>query len=114
MIKWIAIGTVVQIAMVLVGHWSTGVANLFGPLGVVISLLIGALWAREAARGLGHGAGGGALVGGACALIGIALSLLLGDVGAMILLFGTLSSALTGLVGGLLGSRLRVQREVAG
>ncbi len=114
MFKWIGIGTVVQLAMVLIGHWSTAVANLFGPLGVLISLVVGLLWAREAARGLGHGAGGGAVVGGVCALIGIAVSLLLGDVSAMILLLGTLSSAVTGLVGGLLGSRMRASRVGAG
>ncbi len=114
MIKWIGIGTVAQLAMVLIGHWSSAVANLFGPLGVVISLIVGLLWAREAARGLGNGARGGAVAGGVCACIGIAVSLLLGDVEPIILLFGTLSSAVTGLVGGLLGSRMRASQVEAG
>ncbi|HKI83930.1 MAG TPA: hypothetical protein VKA63_06310 [Candidatus Krumholzibacteria bacterium] len=113
MFKWIAIGTVVQTAMVLVGHWVAGVANLFGPLGVIISLIVGLLWAKEAARGVGHGAGGGALVGGSCALIGIAVSCLLGDVSTLILLFGTLSSAVTGLIGGLFGARMRAPRAAS-
>lgn len=106
MMKWIVYGTLAQTAMVLVGHWVTAVASLFGPLGVTISLIVGLLWAREYASGFGRGAGGGAVVGGACALIGIGISFALGDVEATILAFGTLSSAVTGALGGLAGSRL--------
>ena len=106
MIRWIAVGTVLQTAMVVVGHWVVAVANLFGPLGVLISLVVGLLWARDEARGYGHGAGGGVLVGGACALIGIVISFLLGDVTAMILAVGTVSSAVTGAIGGLVGFRV--------
>lgn len=107
MVKWIGVGTVLQTAMVLAGHWVVAVANLFGPLGVTISLVVGLLWAREAAEGYGHGAGGGAVVGGVCALIGILVSFLLGDVTAVILAFGTVSSAVTGALGGLIGRRIR-------
>lgn len=107
MIRWIVVGIVLQATMVLMGHWVAGVALLFGPLGVAISLLVGLLWAREAARDYGHGAGGGAVVGGTCALVGIGISLALGDVGAAVLLFGTASSAVTGALGGLAGARLR-------
>jgi hypothetical protein len=107
MIKWIGVGTVLQVAMVVTGHWVAAVAAAFGLVGMAISLLVGLLWAREASSGYGAGAGGGALVGGVCALLGIVVSFLLGDVTAVILAFGTLSSAVTGLLGGLLGHRLR-------
>lgn len=107
MIKWAGIGTVLQVAMVVAGHWVTAVAAAFGILGMVISLLVGLLWAREASSGYGPGAGGGAVVGGLCAFVGIVVSFLLGDVAALILVVGTLSSAVTGLLGGLLGHRLR-------
>ncbi len=107
MTKWIAVGTGLQTAMVVVGHWVTALANLFGPLGVTISLAVGLLWARELSDGYAPGAGGGALVGGLCAFIGILISFLLGDVTAVILVFGTVSSAVTGALGGLLGFRLR-------
>lgn len=106
MMKWIVYGTLAQTAMVLVGHWVTAVANLFGILGVTISLIAGLLWAREYASGLGRGAWGGAVVGGVCALIGIGISFALGDVPANILALGTLSSAVTGALGGLAGSRM--------
>lgn len=65
-VKWIGIGTALQVAMVVVGHAVPAVASLFGPLGVAISLLVGLLWAREAAAGYRSGA----VVGGACALVG--------------------------------------------
>lgn len=112
--KWIAIGTVLQTAMVVVGHWVTAVSNLFGPLGVAISLAVGFLWARESAGSAGRGAAGGAAVGGACALVGIAVSFLLGDVTAVVLLFGTLSSAVTGALGGAAGGRLGSSAAAAG
>lgn len=107
MIKWVGVGTLLQVAMVVVGHRVAAVAGVFGLLGVVISLVVGLLWARQASTTYGNGAGGGALVGGVSALIGIVVSFLLGDVAAVILAAGTLSSAVTGLLGGLLGHRLR-------
>ena len=93
------IGTVLQLAMVAGGHYSPAVAALFAVGGMSISLIAGLIY------GLRAGAWGGALLGGAlaggiCALIGIAVSFALGDVQAFILAFGTLSSAVTGLIGG--------------
>lgn len=112
--KWIVVGTLLQLCMVLAGHWIAAVANLFGPLGVGISFLVGLLWARESgAESLGGAARGGAVVGGVCALIGIAVSFALGDVTAVILAFGTLSSALTGALGGLVGRRMSAPRPAA-
>jgi hypothetical protein len=43
---------------------------------------------------------GGAIAGGLCAVIGIAVSYFLGDVPATVLIFGTVSSAVAGVVGG--------------
>jgi hypothetical protein len=53
---------------------------------------------------------GGAVAGGVCALIGIAVSVLLGDTPVFVLGLGTAISVLTGAVGGLwgqLGARMR-------
>jgi hypothetical protein len=107
MIRWIVAGIVLQTCMVVVGHWVAAVSLLFAPLGMGISLAVGLLWAREKARDYRHAAQGGAIVGGTCALVGIGVSLALGDVGAALLLFGTASSAVTGALGGLGGARLR-------
>ncbi|HUF27408.1 MAG TPA: hypothetical protein VMM18_10560 [Gemmatimonadaceae bacterium] len=98
------IGTAVQLAMVIAGHYNRNIAALFAVGGMTISLAAGllyAIWARDLS--LGNAALGGLLAGGICALIGIAVSYLLGDVQAVILALGTLSSAVTGALGGAIG-----------
>jgi hypothetical protein len=100
------IGTVLQLAMVLAGHWTPAVAKMFGLLGVLISLAAGVVYARLARPSVGAGAAGGAIAGGACALIGIAVSFALGDVPALILAVGTASSAVAGAIGGAAGALL--------
>ena len=104
LIRATALGTALQLAMVVTGHYVASVAMLFGPLGVAISILAGVLYARRA--GAASPAAGGALAGGLCALLGIAVSFALGDVTALILAFGTLSSAVGGLIGGWATARL--------
>jgi hypothetical protein len=109
-----AIGTVVQLAMVLAGHYNAGIAQMFAVGGMTISLAAGvlyALWAKRASWGAS--AVGGAIAGGVCALLGIIVSYVLGDVTASILALGTLSSAVTGLVGGLLGHALASRKSTA-
>lgn len=93
-------GLLAQLAMVFIGHGDTGIANLFAPLGIAISLVAGAIYAWLARPRIGQGALGGALAGGLCALIGIAVSYALGDVPLFILAAGTISSALGGAIGG--------------
>jgi hypothetical protein len=118
LLRAILLGTVLQVAMVLAGNSIPAVAQLFGVLGVTLSLVAGvayALWAgaggeRPPAR---WAAAGGAIAGGACALIGIAVSFALGDVPAAVLAFGTASSAVTGALGGLLGAALQRRRTPA-
>lgn len=101
------VGTVLQLAMVLAGHWVVAVADFFGLLGMAISLAAGWLYAaRVPGLGAGAAAGGGALAGGLCAFLGIVVSWLMGDVTATILAFGTASSAVTGALGGLAGRAL--------
>jgi hypothetical protein len=102
-----ALGTVLQVAMVLIGHTSPAVAALYAVGGMGISLLAGlayAHWARAASASAA--AVGGAAAGALCAFIGILVSYLLGDVPASLLALGTISSAVTGAVGGWLGRML--------
>jgi hypothetical protein len=100
----LVVGTILQLIMVVIGHFVPAVAALFAPLGTLISLIAGFLYAYRAGRqALGEQLLGGALVGGGCALIGIAVSWTLADVEAVILLIGTASSAVTGLVGAAIG-----------
>jgi hypothetical protein len=101
------IGTGLQLAMVIAGHFNPSVAHLFAPGGMTISALAGAL-AALASRpaSLGSAAGRGAAAGGISAFVGILVSYLLGDVSPAVLGFGTASSAVTGALGGLVGKVL--------
>ena len=70
-----------------------------------LSLVAGVLYARLARSATKGGASLGGLAAGAiCAFIGILVSYLLGDVPVSLLALGTVSSAVTGAIGGLLGA----------
>jgi len=102
------IGTILQIAMVVIGHFEIDVAALFGPIGCAISLIAGLLaLARGPSMSLSVALVSGAIAGGVCAFIGIIVSFALGDVAAPIIAIGTLSSAVTGAVGGAIGRYLK-------
>lgn len=106
LVRGIAAGTVLQLVMVLSGHWVVAIASLFAVLGMAISALAG--WIAGAQSGTGGAAArDGAIAGAVCALIGIVVSYLLGDVPAGVILFGTISSAVTGAIGGWGAWRLR-------
>lgn len=102
------VGVVLQLLMVLCGHWIEFIKlNVFAIGGMAISLLAGVLYARRARATRSKSAVQGALVGGICALVGIVVSYALGDVAASILVLGTLSSAVTGAIGGALAGGTR-------
>jgi hypothetical protein len=98
-------GTLLQVAMVVAGHFSPAVAALFAVGGMGISLLAGVLYARLARPATkGAAATGGLVAGALCAFLGILVSYLLADVPASLLALGTVSSAVTGALGGLVGA----------
>ncbi|HTT99895.1 MAG TPA: hypothetical protein VMF58_17730 [Rhizomicrobium sp.] len=107
------VGTVLQLAMVIAGHFVPWVRdNVFMFGGMLISGVAGLLYAREVALGWWRGALGGAIAGGLCALIGIGVSVLLGDTPNFVLGLGTAISVVTGAVGGLwgeVGARIRAR-----
>jgi hypothetical protein len=86
--------------MVVSGHFVAPIKECFGIVGMLISLLAGVIYVRTTRGSWGDSAVGGALAGGICALIGIAVSCALGDVDAPVLVYGTLGSAVAGLIGG--------------
>jgi hypothetical protein len=100
------LGTVLQIAMVLGGHSNPSIANLFAVGGMGFSLIAGlgvAVFSRRAMTSAASLIAGGAIAGGACALIGIFVSHMMGDVPASLLALGPVSSIVTGAIGGLIG-----------
>jgi|SRR5581483_11855497 len=97
----IGLGTVLQVAMVVAGHSNKSIANLFAVGGMGFSLLAGIAYAVFARSGTPSSfAIGGLIAGAACALIGIFVSYMLGDVPVTLLALGTISSAVTGAIGG--------------
>lgn len=102
------VGTLLQLAMVISGHWVEFIKlNVFAVGGMLISAIAGAIYARSAKVNRKKSAAQGAIVGGLCALIGIAVSFALGDVPANILAIGTLGSAVTGAIGGAIAGGTR-------
>lgn len=101
------LGLAAQLAMVIAGHYVVFIKdNVFAIGGMLISLAAGLLFARMARPGWAPTVLGGTVAGGACALIGIAVSVLLKDTAPEILLVGTLGSAVAGLLGGVVGKLL--------
>jgi hypothetical protein len=97
------IGTVLQVSMVVCGHYLPAIKVVYAPGGMLLSALAGWLFARLSGAPLALSAVGGLFAGAACAFLGILESFYLGDVPASLLLLGTASSAATGLLGGLVG-----------
>lgn len=104
--KVTAIGALAQIAMVTAGHVAPAVQGLYALGGMGISAIAGWTQAHAEPGSWIAAASGGAIAGGLCAVIGIALSWTLGDVPASLLALGTTGSAVTGLIGGLVGKAL--------
>jgi len=101
------VGTILQVAMVTAGHTNKSIAGLFAVGGMGFSLVAGLLYAMWARGGATSSlAIGGLLAGAICALIGIFVSYMLGDVPVTLLALGTISSAVTGAIGGWIGKFL--------
>jgi hypothetical protein len=95
-----AIGTALQVAMVVAGHFVPALRDPgFAIGGMGLSALAGWLSARPAPAGPGRALGGEAIAGGVCALLGIGVSVALGDVPPSLLLLGTTASTVTGVIG---------------
>jgi hypothetical protein len=103
-----AIGTVLQLAMIIAGHFVPVIRETVFMLGgLAISLIAGLLYARMKGGAWVDSLFGGLVAGAVCALIGIAASVLWGDTAREILLFGTVGSGVTGLIGGTVGKVLK-------
>jgi hypothetical protein len=107
------VGTLAQVAMVVAGHWSPEVKGAFMLGGLGLSFIAGAIYAARTGMSWGAAILGGGIAGGVSALLGIAVSFLLGDVPASLLALGTAGSMVTGLIGGIAARALAPRREIS-
>jgi hypothetical protein len=113
MLIWIVVGLVLQVAMVIAGHLVPALRDWWGPGGMLISLVVGALAAPAAQGSWSKAVANGALAGGVGAFAGILIALLLRDVPPMLLALGTLSSVVAGIIGAAVVNALRRRRTSA-
>jgi hypothetical protein len=107
LVKSTVVGTILQLILVIAGHYSPAIAGQFAAGGMTISGIAGLLFAMwSGKKTVGGAVGGGVVAGGVSAFLGILVSHLLGDVPASILGIGTAGSAVTGAIGGLIGKML--------
>ncbi len=107
MTAWYAVATLLQCGHVVAAHVVPAVGNAAGILGVGIPLVVGVLWAKGAPpESAGAAVTRGFALGFLPALIGLALALALGQVAPLLLIAGSASSGVTGLIGALVGRRL--------
>ena len=103
----VLVGTGLQVAMVVAGHIIRALQDPgFAIGGMLFSAVAGWLYARMAGGNWGDTAIGGAIAGGVCAAVGIAVSASLGDVPWSLLLVGTMGSIVTGVMGAAIGKLL--------
>jgi hypothetical protein len=102
------LGLVLQLAMVGIGHAVPSLRAWWGPGGMTISLVVG-IWAGWGASTTTGAMTGGAVAGGLGALIGIGVAVMLGDVPTSLLLLGTISSTVAGLLGAVVVQNIRAR-----
>lgn len=103
MMRFVWIALVLQLAMVLAGHWVEAVLLLSGPLGVGIPFLVALWYGATRPTTMGQAAGGGFVIGLVGAAVGVLVAILLGDQGWILMTFAPLSSAVAGALGAIIG-----------
>jgi len=102
--RFVVIALVLQVLMVVAGHYSTAVLNLSAILGVGIPLVVGLWYGLSEKPGTGDGAKGGFVIGLVGAVVGVLVAILMGDQPWSLMTFAPLSSGVTGLLGGVVGA----------
>jgi hypothetical protein len=97
-------GIGLQLAMVVGGHFSEAILNLSGILGTGIPFVLGIWYGATVPRSYKETAGGGFVIGIVGAVIGVLAAILMGDQPWLLLTFAPLSSGITGVLGGLIGT----------
>lgn len=103
MTRFVWMAVVLQLAMVLTGHFVESVRLLSGPLGTGIPFVLGLWYGAVEPTSVGEAAKGGFAIGIVGAVLGVLLAIVLGDQGWILLTFAPLSSGVTGLLGAIIG-----------
>lgn len=101
-------GTLLQVIMVVVGHFVPAVASSFPVVGTGIGAVTGYLFSKWGGRPTRMAsASGGALAGGVAGMLGTVLSAALGDVPMSTIGVATISTVVAGVLGGAVGHKPR-------
>lgn len=102
-----------EVVLVVAGHFSQWVElHVFQFGGMMIAAIAGYLYGMHSAKGWGASAFAGAIAGGTCGIIGIAVAVVLQELPMLALIVGTLICVLTGAVGGLFGQMAANMRKL--
>ena len=105
--KFLIVSIVLQVAMVVAGHFSMEFRNLSPIFGMGIPVIVGWWYGATAASNNKAALTNGFLIGFIGAFLGVLLAVLLKHGGGLaFLLLAPLSSGVTGLIGGILGYKL--------
>ncbi len=103
MMIFLALNTVLQTVMVVVGHYSTAVYDLSAILGVGIPFFIAIGYGAVGSRSYKEAAKGAFIFSFVGAAIGVVVAILMGDQTLILLTFAPLASGVTGVLGGWIG-----------
>jgi hypothetical protein len=104
LLKSTALGTLLQLIMVVAGHFAPAIAGFYAAGGMAIAGVAGLLYSVWGGKeSVGGAALGGAAAGGLSACLGILASHFMGDVPTTLLGVGMAGSAVTGAIGGMVG-----------
>ncbi len=102
--RFVWIGIVLQLLMVLTGHYVESVLMLSGILGTAIPFGLGLWFGATQPGSYTESAKGGFIIGIVGAVVGVLVAILIGDQTWVLLTFAPLSSAVTGLLGAIIGT----------
>jgi hypothetical protein len=104
MSRFVWMGVVLQLVVVVCGHFSEAVLNVSAVLGAGVPFVLGLWYGSVATRRLARSALGGFVIGIASALVAAAAAVLMKDQTWMVLTFAPFTSGATGLLGALIGT----------
>ncbi|HEU4800481.1 MAG TPA: hypothetical protein VFS94_07600 [Gemmatimonadales bacterium] len=100
------VGTLLQVAMVVLGHFMPAIQSSYPIVGSLIAAFTGLMFSKGAMRPARMAsASGGAIAGGVSGFLGSGLSAIMGDVPGPTIGVATIASVIAGLAGGAIGHR---------